>query len=130
VTTAGGRKIAIHGDEDIGAHVRIVDVQEGSSDFMTEIGSYETRPQVSVHNVMAVGDLGLITYYQDGLRILDLSDPENPQKIAHYHTWNGVAEGNGLSMFEGAIGVDYDNADELIYLADTHQGLLILRLEP
>jgi hypothetical protein len=129
VTVAGGRTVSVHGDEDFGAHVRIVDVEQGSGDFMAQIGSYATRPEVSVHNIMAIGEIGLITYYQDGLRVLDLSDPTAPAEVGHYQSWGGVAENNGRSFYEGAIGVDYDNATGRVYLADTHEGLLILALE-
>lgn len=129
VTEVGGRRVAVHGDEDFGAHVRIVDVDEGSGVFLSEIGSYQTRPEVSVHNILAVGALAFVTYYQDGLRVLDLSDPAAPVEVAHYQTWTGVAESNGRSFYEGAIGVDFDNATELIYVVDTHEGLRILSLD-
>jgi hypothetical protein len=130
VTDAGGRRVAIHGDEDFGAHVRIVDVDPASVDFLNVLGSYQTRREVSVHNVMAVGELGLITHYQDGLRILDLSDPTDPREIGHFRSWDldhPRSATYGSSFYEGAIGVDYDGETGLIYLADTHRGLVILR---
>jgi hypothetical protein len=37
--------------------------------FLDALAEYETRPQVSVHNIMAVGELAFVTYYQDGLRV-------------------------------------------------------------
>jgi hypothetical protein len=136
VTTAGGRKVAIHGDEDFGAHVRIVDVDDiadGGVAFLDVIGTYQTRPEVSVHNIMAVGELALVTYYQDGLRVLDLADPTAPVEIAHLQTWDpssALGSAYGYSFFEGAIGVDYEPASQLIYLADTHRDLLIVRRTP
>lgn len=132
VTTAGGRKISVHGDEDFDAHVRIVDVDPNSVAFVNEIGSFQTRKQVSVHNIMAVGELAFVTYYQDGFRVLDLSDPTQPTEIAHYRTWpgsSGLAPGYGDNFFEGAIGVEYDAVSGLIYVADTHRGLFILHLD-
>lgn len=129
VTEAGGRQVAIHGDEDIDAHVRVVDVDAQSSTAFEEIGSYQTRPAVSVHNIMAVGELALVTYYQDGLRVLDLADPTSPREIAHFDTWPGAQPGYGSSFYEGAIGVDHDAERELILLADTHRGLLVLTLD-
>lgn len=128
VTEAGGKPIAVHGGEDFGAHVRIVDLTTAPT--YEEIGSFETRPQVSVHNIMAVGERALVTYYQDGFRVLDLSNPAQPTEIAHFATWKGTQPAYGNSFYEGAIGVDYnpDNGD--IYLADTHRGLFILRLDP
>ncbi len=125
VTDAGGRRISVHGDEGFDAHVRIIDVDEGGGGF-AQIGSYQTRSHVSVHNILAAGETAYVTYYQDGLRVLDLADPQDPQPIAHFNTWPGAEPGYGMMFFEGAIGVDVDEASELIYLADTHQGLLIL----
>jgi hypothetical protein len=109
--------------------VRIVDVDPQSQAFMTELAAFATRPAVSVHNVMAVGGLALVTYYQDGLRVLDLGDPTAPVEIAHFQSWPGALPGYGNIFYEGAIGVDYDAAERLVYLADTHRGLFILRLD-
>jgi hypothetical protein len=127
VTTAGGRRISVQGDEDFGAHVRIVDVDEQSGSFMSVIGELALRPEVSVHNIMALGDRAYVAYYQDGLRILDLSDPAAPRVEAYFNTWDGR---NGGSFYEGAIGVDVDLTAGLIYVADTERGLLIFRQEP
>jgi hypothetical protein len=129
VTEVGGRTISVHGDEQYGAHVRIVDVDPASGEFLATLGSYQTRPEVSVHNILAYGQRAYVTYYQDGLRILDLSDPYNPTEVGHFHTWPGVVDSGdsyGRSFFEGAIGVDYDPTSGTIYVADTHRGLLIL----
>lgn len=125
VTRAGGRTVSVHGDEDFDAHVRIVDV-DGSFE---EIGSFQTRPPVSVHNILADGETAYVTYYQDGLRVLDLADPTAPREIAHVQSWPGPEPGYGHGFYEGAIGVDLDTENDLIFLADTHRGLLILRLD-
>ena len=129
VTNVGGRTISVHGDEQYGAHVRIVDVDPQSGEFLETLGSYQTRPYVSVHNILAYADRAYVTYYQDGLRILDLSDPYNPVEAGHFQTWPGLQENYGHSFFEGAIGVDLDPARNRLYLADTHRGLLILSLD-
>ncbi len=129
VTEAGGRLVAVHGDEDFDAHVRVVDVDPASETAFQEIGSFQTRPQVSVHNIMAVGERALVTYYQDGLRVLDLADPTAPVEIAHYASWPGTGDRYGRDFFEGAIGVDHDAERDLVLLADTHRGLLVLTLD-
>ncbi len=129
VTTAGGRRVAIHGDEDFDAHLRVVDVDPDSATAFEEIGAYQTRPEVSIHNVMALGEEALVTYYQDGLRVLDLSDPTAPVETAHFQTWPGPEPGYGRMFYEGALGVDYDSDRDLVLLADTHRGLLVLSLD-
>lgn len=130
VTRAGGRLISVHGDERVGAHVRIVDVDPASGEFMQEIGSYQTQEAVSVHNIQAHGELAFVTYYQDGLRVLDLSDPTDPREVAHYRTYDAdEVYYSHSSIFEGAIGVDYDPDTRIAYVVDTHRGLLMLRLD-
>jgi hypothetical protein len=129
VTEAGGRRVAVHGDEDFDAHVRVIDVDPDSATAFQEIGAYQTRPPVSVHNIMAVGELALVTYYQDGLRVLDLADPTSPVEVAHFDTWPGPEPGYGQSFYEGAIGVDHDAERELVLVADTHRGLLVLAMD-
>lgn len=127
VTEAGGKTIAVHGGEDFGAHVRIIDL--GTAPGYQEIGSFQTRAQVSVHNIMAIGDRALVTYYQDGFRVLDLSNPAQPTEIAHLQTWPGTQPAYGNGFYEGAIGVDYNPDTDHVYLADTHRGLFVLRLD-
>lgn len=125
VTEVGGRKITISGDEGYDAHFKIIDVDPASNEFMQEIGRYQTRPQVSAHNVIAVGNKAYAAYYQDGVRILDLSDPTNPSLAAYFNTWSPSASPGG--RFEGAVGIDVDVEKGLIYVADFPRGLLILR---
>ena len=129
VTTAGGRRVAIHGDEDFDAHLRVIDVDPESATAFEEIAAYQTRPEVSIHNIMALGEQALVTYYQDGLRVVDLSDPTAPVETAHFQTWPGPEPGYGRAFYEGALGVDYDSARDLVLLADTHRGLLVLSLD-
>lgn len=123
-TTSSGRRIAVTGDEDWDAHVHVVDVDPASPTFLQRLGELRLRPEVSVHNIMAFGDKAYVAWYQDGLRILDVSDPTNPTQRAYFHTWRPVS---GRSFFEGAIGLDVDVASGLIYVADTHRGLVIVR---
>jgi hypothetical protein len=125
VTEVGGRKITVHGDEGFDAHFKIIDVDPASADFMKEIGRYQTRSQVSAHNVIAVGNKAYAAYYQDGVRVLDLSDPTNPTLAAYFNTWSSDSSPGG--MFEGAVGIDVDAEKGLIYVADYPRGLLILR---
>lgn len=125
--TAGGRAILIHGDEGLapegGAFLRVLDAERTSPTFMLEIGRYATRPDVGIHNMILIGDRAYISYYQDGIRIVDLADPTQPREIAHFNTWDeATAPGAG---FEGAVGLTV--VGDLIYVADLTRGLLVLR---
>jgi hypothetical protein len=126
VTEIGGRLYALHGDEDFTAHLRILDVTDASDgSWLSLVGELELRPEISIHNLMAVGARAYVAWYQDGLRVLDLSQPAQPRVVAYYNTWD-PARHPGLSFYEGAIGLDVDPARNRIYVADTERGLLVL----
>ena len=126
-TTAGGRHIALHGEEAYGAHLHLVDVDPASATFMQPFAEWKTRDFVSIHNLMAFGTKAYFTHYQDGVRVLDLADPAHPRQLGYYNTWDPQADDTTSAFFEGAVGLDVDLARKLIYVADSPRGLLILR---
>ena len=125
----GGQTVALHGDENWGAHLNVIDVDPASSRFMKPIGRYETRTYVSIHNVMAVGTKAYMTYYQDGVRVLDMQEPTRPKLVGYFNSWDPQGERSTNGFFEGAVGLDVDPIRKLIFVADTPRGLLILRDE-
>lgn len=126
-TTVGGRRIALHGEEAYDAHLNVVDVDPASPSFMKPVASWQTRPWISIHNIMAFGTKTYLTHYQDGVRVLDVSNPTNPTQIGHYNTWDPQADYTTGAFFEGAVGLDVDLARKLVFVADSPRGLLILR---
>jgi hypothetical protein len=126
-TTVSGRRIALHGEEAYGARLHIVDIDPGSPTFMHPIAEWQTRPWVSIHNIMVFGDKAYFTYYQDGVRVLSVADPEHPTQVGYYNTWDPQADGTSGAFYESAVGLDVDLARKLIFVADTPRGLLILR---
>lgn len=123
---AGGRKILLHGDEGMtgigGAFLSVLDGDTASPTFMQEIGRYQSRPEVGIHNIQLVGDKVYLSYYQDGVRIIDLSTPTSPREVAHFNTWREESAYGG--PFEGAIGIRVVGGR--IYVGDMQRGLLIL----
>jgi hypothetical protein len=126
-TTVGGRRIALHGEEAYNAQLHVVDLEPASPTFMTPVAFYQTRPWISIHNIMAFGTKAYMTYYQDGVRVLDVSDPASPRQVGYFNSWDPDAERSSSSFFEGAIGIDVDLARKLVFVADLPRGLLILR---
>ncbi|HSD87006.1 MAG TPA: hypothetical protein VLB44_05805 [Kofleriaceae bacterium] len=123
----GGRHVALHGDENYGAHLDVIDVDPASNRFMSSIGSYVTRDHVSIHNLMAFGSKAYFTYYQDGVRVMDMSAPTTPTLVGYYNTWDPQADYTTSGFFEGAVGLDVDLTRKLIFVADSPRGLLILQ---
>jgi hypothetical protein len=126
VTQVGSRRIAAHGDEQWGSHLRLVDVTEGTPGFALGISEWKTRDEVSAHNIMAFGNIVYAAYYQDGVRMIDISDPVHPRPVAWFNTWPGYDRAYGRSFFEGAVGIDVDVAAKRVYVADSNRDLMIL----
>ncbi|HEY0990227.1 MAG TPA: hypothetical protein VGD80_24415 [Kofleriaceae bacterium] len=126
-TTAGGRRIALHGEEAYDAHLNVVDIEPASSTYMAPFASWQTRPWISIHNIMAFGTKAYLTHYQDGVRVLDLSDPAHPAQLGYYNTWDPQADYATSAFYEGAVGLDVDLVRKLVFVADSPRGLLILR---
>jgi hypothetical protein len=129
MTTTGGKKVILHGDEglsgnpdDGAAFLRILDGDPTSKTYLSELSRFRTRKEVGIHNIMAVGDRVYLSYYQDGVRVLDIADPTQPVEVAHFNTWD--PETAFGSAFEGAVGVRV--ANDLVFVADLDRGLLIL----
>lgn len=125
-TTINGRHIALHGEENYDAKLDLVDVDPASPTFMKSFATWQTRPYVSIHNLMAFGTKAYFTYYQDGVRVLDLSDPTAPAQVGYYNTWDPQGDYTSSDFFEGAVGLDVDLARHLIFVADSPRGLIIL----
>jgi hypothetical protein len=125
-----GKEIVLHGDEgmnhaldDGAAFMRIIDGDRSSPTYLQDLAIYRTRKQVGIHNIEVHGTRAYISYYQDGVRVVDLADPTNPVEVAHYNTWDPeTAYGDA---FEGAVGLR--KVGDYIYVADLERGLIILR---
>ena len=104
-------------------HLRTLDVTEPSQ--MVKIGTFQLRPIVSIHNMVLVGKRLYLSWYQEGVRVLDVSNPTQPTQVAYFNTFreNDVNRGG---YFDGSIGIRVPG-DGYIYTVDTSRGLLILR---
>jgi hypothetical protein len=120
----GDRLIAFEGGEDWGAHLRVLDVTHPNDvRLLTE---WRLHEHISIHNLVLVGTRLYIAHYQDGVRVLDVSVPEMPRPVAHYHTFRSSDPNRGDSFYDGAIGIRVPG-DGFIYAVDTSRGLLILK---
>lgn len=123
-TTSSGQRIVIHGEEGFDSPFQIVDDEPTSPTYMQLIGELELREQVSIHNFHVVGDRAYVAHYQDGVRVIDFSDPTDPTLVSYFNTWDpDTAPG---ALLEGAVDIEVRD-DGTILVADTPRGLLILR---
>lgn len=124
VGTFGGRTIAFEGGENVNAHLRVLDVTDPA--HIVKIGEYALRPQTSIHNMVLVGKRLYVAWYVEGLRVLDVSNPTQPQEIAYANTYRDSDESNSDGLFAGAIGIRVPG-DGYVYVVDMTRGLLIFR---
>jgi hypothetical protein len=85
-----------------------------------------------IHNNFLVGTTSYTSWYTDGVRVVDLSNPRAPREVAHFvppATTNPVkpSQRGVLSNTTQVWGVVVDEATGLVYASDMNSGLWILR---
>jgi hypothetical protein len=85
----------------------------------------------TIHNPFLVGTDVYISWYSDGVRVVDASDPENPDEVAFFVPPAGQnpvkpSQRGVLSQTPQVWGVVVDEATGLIYASDMNTGLWIL----
>jgi hypothetical protein len=85
-----------------------------------------------IHNPLVVGTDVLLSWYSDGVRVVDASDPAHPREVAHFvpsAAQNPVkpSQRGVLTNTPQVWGVAHDESTGLIYASDMNSGLWILR---
>ena len=109
-------------DESVGGDMHAFDVSNLAD--VQEVASWTANPDAIIHNVFVRGDLAYISYYTEGVRIVDIANPEYPVEVGFYDTWPGVSGG-----FNGAWGVYPHAASGLVYASDISTGLYVLEYQ-
>ncbi|MFQ6616124.1 MAG: choice-of-anchor B family protein [Fidelibacterota bacterium] len=119
-TTEDSRYI-ITADEFNGGHVKIWDAADFSN--ITLVGEYQVGENKSVHNVFVRGDKLFVSYYVFGTRVVDISNPADPQEVAYFDFYPGSS-----GIYSGNWGVYPFTASGLIYSTSmSGQGFFILQ---
>ena len=150
------RELLFSADEDFGKHcgpgiepgygyLRIWDYAGVDDTGVTEavqIGEFRTRRSTTggptgsgdytIHNPWLVGTDVYISWYSDGVRVVDASDPTAPEEVAFFVPPAGQnpvkpSQRGTLSQTPQVWGVVVDEATGLVYASDMNTGLWILR---
>ena len=128
------------GTERSWGYLRVYDYSDTSSPV--QIGEYRTPNSLAIgdsaagdytiHNPLVVGTDVYLSWYSDGIRVVDASDPENPEEVAFFvppAAQNPVKPSQRfvLSQTPQVWGVAYDEERDLIFASDMNSGLWILR---
>jgi choice-of-anchor B domain-containing protein len=117
--------IGVMADEDFGKPVKVIDARnpaviEVLSTFGPNGGGMDAN--CMPHNPYLLGHFALVSYYQDGLQIFDLSDPYHPVQAGYYDTylWGSA------HTFAGAWGCYPYLPSRRILVGDMQTGLYVL----
>ena len=106
-----------------GLALKILDVSDLNS--ITELTTFQSNTGATPHNPYIKGNEVYISYYHDGMRVFDISDPSNPIQTGFYDTYpnNGTSYPSG---YEGNWGVyPFFNSRNVI-ASDITYGLFVL----
>ena len=75
--------------------------------------------------------------YEDGLQVVDISNPADPRRVGWYYTcqcahqrgYGSAEEPRGNTVFNGAFELDVRNADGLIVVSDANTGFWAFKLD-
>jgi hypothetical protein len=149
------RELLFSADEDFGKHcgpgiepgygyLRIWDysgVRDAAVTEAVQIGEFRTTNSTTggptgsgdytIHNPFLVGTDVYISWYSDGVRVVDASDPTDPQEVAFFVPPAGQnpvkpSQRGVLSQTPQVWGVVVDEETGLVYASDMNTGLWIL----
>jgi choice-of-anchor B domain-containing protein len=86
-----------------------------------KVAEYIARPDSLPHNVMVDGDRLVVAHYDDGVRLVDISNPERPEERGFYDTYGGTVTGTF-----GAWGAYIFPGSDLIVVSDITEGLFVV----
>src|SRR5262249_8068070 len=88
-------------------------------------GQWSLTPLASVHNVVVQGDSAYVSFYTEGVAVLDIGRPDLPRLVGTYDTYPGVSGG-----YNGCWGVYPCARTHRIYASDIQSGLFVLGFAP
>mgnify|MGYP001425422663 CR=1 FL=1 len=113
--------IYIMQDENHGYDVKTLDVSDFNNISVLATFNSGVDPESMAHNGILRGDNLYISYYHDGLRVFDISDPYNPIQTWKYDTYSP----NSHASYKGAWGVYPNLPSGNIIISDMQTGLYI-----
>ena len=90
-----------------------------------EILEVTVNPLAIVHNIHVKADTGFVSYYTEGIRLFDLSDPTLPAEFGYYDTYAGYSGG-----FHGVWEIAPRFPSGTFIASDMGTGLYVFRTNP
>lgn len=115
-------------DEWYGNEIKIIDYSDPANVNLLHTFNPSSRPDSIIpHNLMIKGDFLYLSNYQDGLRIFNISDPQNPILTGYYDTYSGTNLAQG---YNGAWGIYSFLPSGLVLISDMQTGFYVFDVSP
>ncbi|MCR9245481.1 MAG: choice-of-anchor B family protein [bacterium] len=111
--------VCVTTDEVSGGVVKFWDISNKNNP--QGLGQFTPNPGSIPHNAYIIGNLCHVSWYTEGYRCIDISNPNNPIEVASYDTWPG-----GSGGFNGCWGCYPFLPSGHILLSDRSTGLYIV----
>lgn len=115
-------KTYIMADEDWGYNMKVLDISDLSEITEKTTFSSEIHPNSIAHNQLIKDNYVYVSSYHDGLQVYDISDQENPTKVASFSTYLM----DDHDSYRGAWGVYPFLPSGNILVSDMQYGLYVL----
>ena len=125
--TEDGTKLIYAEEIPIGLPMRMIDLAGIEEDDLEEISSFQdplitTNSKVTYHNPYIIDQYAVVSSYEDGVVIFDISNPEAPTRVAYYDTFDNTT----YTGYNGCWGVYPYFPSGNIIASDGISGLFIL----
>ncbi|MBI4548300.1 MAG: choice-of-anchor B family protein [Ignavibacteriae bacterium] len=91
-----------------------------------KVAEYAGSPTAIVHNVFVRNNLAVMSYYTAGLKVVSISDPENPEEIGGYDTYPS----SNSAVYDGAWSTYPFFPSGKIIIGDMATGLYVVDVNP
>ena len=113
-------------DENHGYDIKLLDVSNFNNITILSTFNSGINPNSMAHNAIIKNNLLFVSYYHDGLRVFNITDPTNPFETLYYDTYLP----NNHSSYKGAWGVypfwnKQSHAFSSILVSDMQTGLYV-----
>ena len=116
-------KTYIMADENWGYDMKVLNISNLSNIDVTTTFNPEIDANSIAHNQIINGDLLYVSSYHDGLQVYNISEPENPTKVASFSTYAL----DDHDSYRGAWGVYPLLPSGTILVSDMQYGLFVLK---
>ena len=116
-------KTYVMADENWGYDMKVLDISNLSNIDVTTTFNPEIDANSIAHNQIINGNLLYVSSYHDGLQVYNISEPENPTKVASFSTYAL----DDHDSYRGAWGVYPLLPSGTILVSDMQYGLFVLK---